>query len=345
MSNNLLNDTLVYNGKLSEETKISLITYDKETLKRFEGHRIEDLRDKIDSSKINWFFVRGLEDTAAIKGLCEYFKINFLLAQDVLNTKHTPKIEEYKEYNVIIMKLFDKTSDKGKLVTNQISIIQGRYFVITFAEKDNEIFKGIAHAIGKNILGAREKTSDYLLCMQINSIIGNYSALTYKLDRLLDDIEDRLMDLKIEDKIGQELHAIRRQYMLLRKAVAPIKEQYGKVLQSESSLYNAANRMYFNDINDHMRLLSQDLDICRETLSSLLDLYLSNNEIYMNSIMKKLTIVSTIFIPLTFLAGIWGMNFANMPELSWQFGYLFAWGLLIIIGVAIYVYFKLKKWF
>lgn len=345
MSNNLLNDTLVYNGKLSEETKISLITYDKETLKRFEGHRIEDLREKIDSSKINWFFVRGLEDTAAIKGLCEYFKINFLLAQDVLNTKHTPKIEEYKEYNVIIMKLFDKTSDKGKLVTNQISIIQGRYFVITFAEKDNEIFKGIAHAIGKNILGAREKTSDYLLCMQINSIIGNYSALTYKLDRLLDDIEDRLMDLKIEDKIGQELHAIRRQYMLLRKAVAPIKEQYGKVLQSENSLYNAANRMYFNDINDHMRLLSQDLDICRETLSSLLDLYLSNNEIYMNSIMKKLTIVSTIFIPLTFLAGIWGMNFANMPELSWQFGYLFAWGLLIIIGVSIYVYFKFKKWF
>ena len=243
------------------------------------------------------------------------------------------------------MKLFDKTSDKGKLVTNQISIIQGRYFVITFAEKDNEIFKGIAHAIGKNILGAREKTSDYLLCMQINSIIGNYSALTYKLDRLLDGIEDRLMDLKIEDKIGQELHAIRRQYMLLRKAVAPIKEQYGKVLQSESSLYNAANRMYFNDINDHMRLLSQDLDICRETLSSLLDLYLSNNEIYMNSIMKKLTIVSTIFIPLTFLVGIWGMNFVNMPELSWQFGYLFAWGLLIIIGVAIYVYFKLKKWF
>lgn len=345
MSNNLLNDTLVYNGNISEKTKISLITYDKETLKRFEGHRIEDLRDKIDSNKINWFFVRGLEDTAAIKELCEYFKINFLLAQDVLNTKHTPKIEEYKEYNIIIMKLFEKGSDSGKLVTNQISIIQGRYFVITFAEKDNEIFKGIAHAIGKNILGAREKTSDYLLCIQINSIIGNYSALTYKLDRLLDDIEDRLMDLKIEDKIGQELHAIRRQYMLLRKAVAPIKEQYGKVLQSENSLYNAANRMYFNDINDHMRLLSQDLDICRETLSSLLDLYLSNNEIYMNSIMKKLTIVSTIFIPLTFLAGIWGMNFANMPELSWQFGYLFAWGLLIIIGVSIYVYFKFKKWF
>lgn len=344
--NNQLEDRLYYNGRVTDETHIVLITYNKDSMRRFEGVRFSDIVSKIDNDNMNWLVVEGLHDTAVVREICEHFKVNFLLAQDVLNHRHAPKIEEYRDYNFVIMKLFDYEVRKGKLQTIQVSIVQGRNFVLSFSEQQHGLFKNISHAIGKNILSVREKTSDYLLCLQMNGILGNYASVVEKLAQQLDEIENRLTASHLPDnRLGADLHRLRRRYMILRKAVLPLKEQYLKVFQSDSALFNHDNRIYFNDVNDHLRLLSQDLDTYREILSSLFDLFLSNNEIYMNSIMKKLTIVSTIFIPLTFLAGIWGMNFTNMPELSWKYGYLFAWLLLIVLGVSIFVYFRWRKWF
>lgn len=345
MGNNLLNETLTYNGPEAAQTKIRLITYNKDGVKRFNAGRIGEVAGNITEGNVNWIIVDGLGNPDAVKEVCDRFNVNFLLTQDILNTRHTPKIEEYNDYNVVIMKIFDKQSEDNRYVTRQVSMIQGKDFVLTFIEKENNIFSSIIHAIGKNILDMRSKSADYLLGVQMNSIISNYISLSEKLGQQLDTIEDKLMTAHSEEKIGAELHTIRRHYMAVRKAVTPIKEQYTKILQSESKLYSSENRIYFNDINDHLRLIYQDLDICRETLSSLLDLYMSNNDMYMNSIMKKLTIVSTIFIPLTFFAGIWGMNFTNMPELSWEYGYLMAWGIILVTAGAIFLYFKKKKWF
>ena len=144
--------------------------------------------------------------------------------------------------------------------------------------------------------------------------------------------------------IGKQIQALRRQYMIVKKAVMPLKDQYVKLLRGENPLFHKATRAFFNDVNDHLQFVLQTIDICRETLSSLVDLYISNNDLRMNEIMKRLTVVSTIFIPLTFLVGIWGMNFAFMPELNWKYGYFIAWSVIIITAVLISIYLKRKKW-
>ena len=133
--------------------------------------------------------------------------------------------------------------------------------------------------------------------------------------------------------------------MLMKKSVLPLKEQYVKLLRGENLLMHKVNRAFFNDVNDHLQFVLQTIEICRETLSSLVDLYISNNDLRMNDIMKRLTVVSTIFIPLTFLVGVWGMNFKLMPELDWQYGYFFAWSLMVVIGIIVYAYFRMKKWY
>jgi len=130
----------------------------------------------------------------------------------------------------------------------------------------------------------------------------------------------------------------------MKKAVLPLKEQYIKLLRSENEMMHKVNRPFFNDVNDHLQFVLQTIDICRETLSSLVDLYISNNDLRMNDIMKRLTVVSTIFIPLTFLAGVWGMNFKFMPELDWRYGYVAAWAIMLVTGLLVYWFLKRKKW-
>ena len=164
------------------------------------------------------------------------------------------------------------------------------------------------------------------------------------IDNALEDLEEELLTVSEGNDIGIQIQSLRRQYMLMKKSILPLKEQYIKLLRGESSLMHKVNRAFFNDVNDHLQFVLQTIEICRETLSSLVDLYISNNDLRMNDIMKRLTIVSTIFIPLTFLVGVWGMNFKFMPELDWKYGYWFAWLLMVVIGMIVYAFFRKKKW-
>mgnify|MGYP002536589046 CR=1 FL=1 len=165
------------------------------------------------------------------------------------------------------------------------------------------------------------------------------------IDDALEDLEEELLTITDENDIGIQIQSLRRQYMLMKKSILPLKEQYVKLLRAENLLIHKVNRAFFNDVNDHLQFVLQTIEICRETLSSLVDLYISNNDLRMNDIMKRLTIVSTIFIPLTFLVGVWGMNYKWMPELDWRYGYLFAWILMGVIGIVVYLYFRKKKWY
>ena len=151
--------------------------------------------------------------------------------------------------------------------------------------------------------------------------MGNYISTISSIDDALEDLEEELLTITSGDDIGIQIQALRRQYMLMKKAILPLKEQYVKLLRAENLLIHKVNRAFYNDVNDHLQFILQTIEICRETLSSLVDLYISNNDLRMNDIMKRLTIVSTIFIPLTFLVGVWGMNYKWMPELEWQYGY------------------------
>ena len=222
--------------------------------------------------------------------------------------------------------------------------MQGAEFVLTFQERDNDFFDEVMRAIRNNVLKIRTRQSDYLFSVLLNGLITGYMSVAAAISDGLEELESALLADTGDRDIGVQMQELRRDYMQLKRTVLPLKEQYSRLFRSDSSLLHRVYRPFFNDVNDHLLNVAQNIDICRETLSSLMDLYISNNDLRMNDIMKRLTVVSTIFIPLAFLVGVWGMNFRNMPELEWEHGYILAWGVMIVIGFVTYLFFRTKKW-
>ncbi len=339
IKNNLLTDRLRYTGDNHTPTHLHLHSYNATEIKEYQNDTFAEFTEKLaQSGYIHWLQICGLQNTTDIEKICSYFGINFLIIQDILNTSHPCKVEEYEQFNIVISKYFDDSKE------SQISIVQGENFVLTFTEYENFAFREIEKAIHNNTLKIRTRTSDYLLTVLVNSLASNYISVSNEIDLALDDLESELLSDQNLPEIGSKIQILRRQYMSLKRTVLPLKEQYNRLSKSESILIKKNNRVFFNDLNDHFTFVTQNMEICRETLSSLVDLYISNNDLHMNSIMKRLTIVSTIFIPLTFMAGIWGMNFEYMPGLHWKYGYITAWGIMIVIGLIVYFILRCKKW-
>lgn len=349
MKNNLLSEKLVYTGDSQTPTHLHLCTYNTVEMQEVTGTTFQSISSTLNHERINWLQIHGLRDTETIREICTHFEIDFLILQDILNVNHPTKIEEHDKYIVLILKLFypdeHPDDDLDELVQQQVCIILGNNFVLTFLEDETDFFDDVNAAIRNDVLKIRNRPSDYLLSVLLNSVIGNYISIISSIDDALEDLEEELLTITEGKDIGIQIQSLRRQYMLMKKSVLPLKEQYVKLLRAENLLIHKVNRAFFNDVNDHLQFVLQTIEICRETLSSLVDLYISNNDLRMNDIMKRLTVVSTIFIPLTFLVGVWGMNFKIMPELDWRYGYIFAWILMAFIGIIVYLYFRKKKWY
>lgn len=344
MNNNLLSEQLTYNGDSKTPTHIHLCTYSAENVEETYGDNFAEVSTKIKTDAINWLQIHGLQNTETVRQVCEHFEIDFLVLQDILNAEHPTKIEEHEQYTVLILKVF-RYNEEGDLEQQQLCIIQGTNYVLTFLENETEFFDNVTKAIRGNVLKIRTRQSDYLLSVLLNNVMANYTAIISEIDDALEDLEEELLTITSNTDIGIQIQERRHQYLMMKKAIFPLKEQYVKLLRAESLLVHKVNRAFFNDVNDHLQFVLQTIDICRETLSALVDLYISNNDLRMNDIMKRLTVVSTIFIPLTFFAGVWGMNFKFMPELGWEYGYFYAWAVMLIVGVIVYIFFKKKKWY
>lgn len=344
MRNNLLSEKLTYTGESQTPTHLHLCSYSGKEMQEATGKTFAGIAAKLDANRINWLQVHGMKDTETIREICNHFQIDFLVLQDILNANHPTKIEEHDNYTVLILKLFTLDEEQEELNQQQLCLIHGNNFMLSFLENETTFFDDVTNAITNNILKICDKQSDYLLSVLLNSVMGNYISIVSNIDDSLEDLEEHLLTINNKHDIGARIQTLRRQYMQIKKSVLPLKEQYVKLLRSENEMMHKVNRPFFNDVNDHLQFVLQTIDICRETLSSLVDLYISNNDLRMNDIMKRLTVVSTIFIPLTFLVGVWGMNFDIMPELRWQYGYLMAWVVMLIIGGLVYWYLKRKKW-
>ncbi len=343
--NNLLSENLSYNGISPTPTHLHLCSYNAESVQRYTSENIESLLPHLAQKSMDWIQIHGLQKATVIQDICRHFNIDFLVAQDILNANHQTKIEEHEKYNVIILKLLSY-DEKNELIPQQLSIIQGEKFLLTFTERESDFFNEIETAIQNNVLKIRDRQSDFLLSVLLNSVMACCMSIIISMEDDLEDIEERLMSPDTAEIPGiDDIQTHRKNYRLIKKTIIPLKEEFSKLLHNENILLHKANRPFFNDVNDHLQFIIQTLDSCREMFPTLVELYVSNNDLRMNNIMKQLTVVSTIFIPLTFLVGIWGMNFHNMPELSWEYGYLYAWGLMLITAVAVYLYIKRKKWY
>ncbi len=345
MKNNLLSEKLVYTGSSQAPTRLHLCTYNASEMQDAMSDHLSRLVPVLKDDRINWLQINGMKDTDTIHEVCSHFGIDFLTLQDILNANHPTKIEDHEKYIVLILKIFHLNEKENELEQQQVSIILGANFVLTFLEYEQPFFEDIHTALQNDVLHIRSRQSDYLLSVLLNSVMGNYIVTISTIDDALEDLEEELLTISNGKDIGKQIQSLRRQYMTMKKAILPLKEQYTKLLRSEDLLIHKNSRAFFNDVNDHLQFVLQTIEICRETLSSLVDLYISNNDLRMNDIMKRLTVVSTIFIPLTFLVGVWGMNFKVMPELDWKYGYLFAWFLMLLSGVLCYWFFRRKKWY
>lgn len=342
--NNLLSEQLKYTGKASTPTHLHLYSYGCEGVEASCCQNLQALQPLLKDNAVNWVQIHGLQDAETIRELCQHFGIDFLTTQDILNADHQTKIEIHDTYNLVIIKQLIPLDD-DEYQSQQLCIVQGTNYVLTFAETDTDFFEDIHTALERNVLKIRSRQSDYLLSVILNSIMAGFMSVITQMEDSLEDMEEQFLSSDDDQLPGiKDIQHHRRNYRLIKRSIFPLKEQISKLLHDDTPLLHKVNRPFFNDVNDHLQFVLQTLEGCRDLLSSLIDLYLSNNDQRMNGIMKQLTIVSTVFIPLTFMAGIWGMNFQWMPELSWKYGYLMAWALMAVVAAAVYVYLKYKKW-
>jgi magnesium transporter len=340
----LLPGSLIHVGNTYvEKSKITFTRYNETSYSEKEISSFAALRAEKDEPGIIWIAIDGLQDTALLEELGNIYGLHPLVLEDILNTDQRPKMEDYCDYLYIVLRNFDGHTN-GDLISEQISIILGKNFVLSFREKESSLFKPIQERLASNKGRIRKSGADYLVHAIIDNIVDNYfivlEALEEKIEFLEDDLVKRTTPVTL-----QAIHNLKRELILLRKSLWPLREAISALERSDSPLISESTGIYFKDIFDHVIAVIDSVETFRDMLSGMLDIYLSSASNKLNEVMKVLTIIATLFMPLTFLAGVYGMNFKYMPELEWRWGYFGVLGTMLVIALCMVCYFKKKKWF
>ena len=336
--------TLVHIGeKKSETPKITIMDYDESSFQEKEIKTIEECLLFKDKPTVTWINVDGLHQVEILEKIGECYGFHPLVLEDILNTDQRPKMEDYGDYIYIVLKMLDQGNKNNEIVMEQISLILGPNFVISFQEKEGDVFDPIRERIRNDKGRIRKMGADYLAYALLDSIVDNYFVILEKLGEKIEFLEEKLVTRPTPETL-QTIHHLKREMIFLRKAVWPLREVISGLERNESSLIKESTKIYLRDIYDHTIQTIDTIETFRDMVSGMLDIYLSSVSNRLNSVMKVLTIIATIFMPLTFLAGIYGMNFKYMPELEWRWGYPVIWLIMIGIGFFMLLYFRKKKW-
>jgi magnesium transporter len=337
--------TLIYIGeKRIEEPKISIFDYDDQHVEEREVRAIEECFVFRDKPTITWINVEGVHQVEMVEKLGECYGFHPLVLEDILNTDQRPKMEIYGDYIYIVLKMFCVGDAGGSTEVEQVSLILGSNFVISFQEgKKGDVFNPVRERIrgGKGLI--RKMGADYLAYSLLDTIVDNYFLILEKLGERVELLEEELM-AQPTTKTLQEIQKFKSEMIFVRRAVWPLREVIMGLSRKESPLIKETTEIYLRDVYDHTVQVMDTIEVYREMLSGMLDIYLSSVSNKLNAVMKVLTIIATIFMPLTFIAGIYGMNFKYMPELEWRWGYPAVWLIVVIIGISMSVYFRKKKW-
>jgi len=337
--------TLVHIGEQKvEKARITIIDFDQTNFNEFEAGTVEECFPFKESPTITWINIDGLHETDVIDKIGRHFGLHPLLLEDILNTGGRPKIEDFGEYVFVVLKMLYQEDDDGEILSEQISLIFGENYVITFQESIGDVFDPIRERIRKCKGRVRKEQSDYLAYLIIDAVVDNYFNVLEDIGDYIEDTEEVLLEKPNSDTL-QTIHSLKNDTLFLRKSIWPLREIINVLERGESPLIQETTRIYFRDIYDHTIQVMDTLDTFRDIISGMLDTYLSSMSNRMNEVMKVLTIFASIFIPLTFMAGVYGMNFEYMPELKWPWGYPVLWALMLAVGIAMVTMFKRKKWF
>lgn len=343
--NNQISEQYSYQGSYAIPTHFILISYNELHYEETESDNIGKITDKLnDRSMQHWLIVKGLTDTAAVSTCGSLFGLTQLEIQDVLNHQHPVKIEPLESHLLVVFNSCFNEADMP-LSFDHITICMKEKLIVTFQESDFQFFSNVKEALQYNRARIRKQKGDYLLSVLMNNLINNYIQYLKNMEIELGEIEDTLLEKEENEEIRELIQNKRRECVQIKQHIVALQQDFGTLFYETHSYLSAQTRPVYNDIKDHLKYAAQLLESCREMLSTLADMYIANNDLRMNSIMQRLTVVATIFIPLTFLAGVWGMNFQQIPELQWKYGYLAAWGVFIVTGVFLWWFFVRRRWF
>jgi len=336
--------TLVHIGERRlESVRITLIDYDEQNIREKQVDEIEQCFQFKTTPTVTWINIDGLHDIQVIEKIGKNFDFHPLILEDILNTGQRPKFEDFENYIFIVLKMLTYDDDEETIKSEQVSMILGQNFVVSFQEIQGDVFENIRERIRTAKGRIRKMPPDYLLYTLLDAIVDNYFAILEKFGEKIESLEEQLVR-NPDERILQKIHSIKRELISLRKSVWPLRELVSELQRSESELISESTVIYFRNVYDHTIQVIDTVESFRDMASSMLDIYLSSISNRMNAIMKVLTIIATIFIPLTFIVGIYGMNFKNMPELEWKWGYGAVWLVILIVAACMLVYFRRKKW-
>jgi len=322
---------------------VELISYNEESVLMVDNKPLDEVLASCDRNRKNWINVDGLSDRGPIDQIAEKFDLHYLLIEDILNVDHQPKTDELDDHLFLTMKMFYRF-DEEKIDYEHISFVLGKNYLLSFQEKEGDIFSGIRTRIKQDNGIIRKRGVDYLLYRLVDTIVDSYYSVLEKIGEQVEAIEENISNNPTV-KDFQQIQKIRKEFIYLRRVVYPLREAINKIVKNENGFIDENNEKYFADVYDHVIHLIDSLDTYKDLTSTMMDLYMNTINYKMNEVMKLLTIITTIFIPLSFIAGIYGMNFQHMPELTWEMGYF---GVLAIMGVIFILmigYFRYKKWF
>jgi magnesium transporter len=336
--------SLVYIGdKNREKVKITLTNYNKEQILEKELQSIEESFVYKDTSPVTWINIDGTHQVDIIEKIGNHFRIHPLVLEDIVHTGQRPKTEDFEEYIFTVLKMLSFDDQKNHIRSEQVSLILGQHYIISFQEKEGDVFNYVRERIRKAKGRIRNSDSDYLFYALMDAVVDHYFIILEKLGERIELLEEELLENPKPQTI-ENIHHLKREMIFFRKQIWPLREVLNSSVKDETELIQEKTKIFLRDVYDHTVQVMDTIESLRDVLSGMLDLYLSTISNRMNEVMKVLTIIATIFIPLTFIAGIYGMNFKFMPELEWKYSYPLLWVILIVIFFFMVVWFKKRKW-
>jgi len=337
--------TLVHLGERREDSsRINIFKYSEENLEEKEI-KIGEIPEKLPGEgEVLWVNIDGLHEVEIIERIGEIFSLHPLVLEDILSTDQRPKVEDYGEFLFLVLPMFYFSTDEDTIIAEQVSLILGNNFIISFQEQQGDVFSELRRRLRTKKGLLRRRGADYLFYGLLDSIVDAYFLILEKVGEDIEAIDDLLLE-KTDSGLLREIHRVKREMIFLRRSVWPLREAIAKLERRETTLISESTLIYLRDVYDHVIQIIEAVETSRDLISGIMDIYLSTVSNRMNEVMKVLTIIATIFIPLTFVAGIYGMNFVFMPELEWSWGYPLVLLVMGLIALGMILFFRRKRWF
>ena len=329
--------------RIPEESRITLVEYGEQSFVRRENVHLEDCLVSGDHAAVRWIDVVGLQDVQSITRLAQHFNIHPLILEDIFNNDQRPKIEDLGDYIFILFKHLVYDEEGGTISIEQLSLVLGPDFVLSFQETASNAFAGVIDRIEAENSRIRKRGPDFLAYLLMDAVVDHYFTVLERLGDRIEILEEGLTESPSQ-MLLRRIHRLRRDMTLVRRSVWPLREAVVALERRTSDLIRETTVLYLRDVYDHTVQVIDTIETFRDTLTGMLDLYLSSVSYRLNGVMKVLTIIATIFMPLTFIAGVYGMNFKYMPELEWEYGYPAVLILMLLVALAMLIYFRKKKW-